>query len=68
MQAAPWPVQWLDSGSAIASRSAQLAHKHDFAEQDDPPLGQAFCTRLDASAQALESALRAHGIMSLGEL
>ena len=68
VQVAPWPVQWLDSGTAIASRSAQLAHKHDFAEHDDPPLGRAFCTRLDASAQALESALRAHGIMSLGEL
>ena len=68
VQAAPWPVQWLDSGTAIAGRSVQLAHKYEFAEHDEPPLAQAYCTRLDATAQALEPALRVFGIMSLSEL
>jgi hypothetical protein len=61
-------VQWLDSGTAIAGRSVQLAHKYEFAEHDEPPLAQAYCTRLDATAQALEPALRVFGIMSLSEL
>ena len=67
-QAAPWPVQWLDSGAAIAARCSELAHKHDLVEVGAPPPGIAVCTQVDATAQLLGPALRALGLHSLTEL
>lgn len=65
-EAAPWPVRWLDSGDAIATRVENLANEHGFSDdlmkRGSPAYGVAYFTKDDAATAALAEALAARGL------
>ena len=69
--ASPWPVQWIDSGNAIAARvnhllqAAGAANITTPASVDEPT---AWVTRADASSALLSPLMRRFGFKSLREL
>ncbi|MEY4632156.1 MAG: hypothetical protein RIQ81_2276 [Pseudomonadota bacterium] len=74
---APWPVRWIDSGSAVAARVKALAQESSTLsrirnEQERtasvPAAGTAFVTRLDPGAKALEPLLARFGFATLAHL
>lgn len=65
--ASPWPIQWVDSGEAIAARTDFLLSEKGFdakiARVVEAPT--AFCTRLDDESRRLLPALKSFGFTSL---
>jgi glutamate racemase len=64
MQTSPWPVTWIDSSEAIASRIDYLVTERGLkaaAVQGMPPAPTAYFTKADAGVDALRPALTALG-------
>ena len=68
LQASPWPVQWIDSGSAIASRVQNLASGLESKIGKSRDQGTAWVTRKDSSATQLEPLMLRFGFRVLLEL
>ncbi len=68
LQASPWPVQWIDSGSAIASRVQNLASGLESKIGKSRDQGTAWVTRKDSSAAQLEPLMLRFGFRVLLEL
>jgi len=68
--AAPWPVQWIDSGNAIASRVSQLIHESGSQLPASAPAGDsvAWVTRMDPAASLLAPMMRRFGFNSIRQL
>ena len=68
LQASPWLVQWIDSGSAIASRVQHLASGLESKIGKSQDQGMAWVTRKDSSAAQLEPLMLRFGFRVLLEL
>jgi glutamate racemase len=68
LQASPWPVQWIDSGSAIAARVQNLASGLESKIGKSRDQGTAWVTRKDSSAAQLEPIMLRFGFRVLLEL
>lgn len=68
LQASPWPVQWIDSGSAIASRVQHLISGVESKLKKSQHHGTAWVTRKDSSAAQLEPLMQRFGFKALLEL
>ena len=68
LQASPWPVQWIDSGSAIASRVQNLASGLESKIGKSRNQGMAWVTQKDSSAAQLEPLMLRFGFRVLLEL
>ena len=68
LQASPWPVQWIDSGSAIASRVQHLVSGVEAKIKKSQHQVTAWVTRKDSSAAQLEPLMQRFGFKVLLEL
>lgn len=68
LAASPWPVLWIDSGSAIAARVQHLIATLNLEVVPSPELSTAWVTQKDASTWLLKPLMEHFGFRTLLEL